>query len=683
MKSLCRVLLLALFGTLSLASLQADVRLPALISDHMVLQRAERVPLWGWADPGEEIRVTFNGQTQNTTATAQGRWQLALDLKDSPPGPFTLEVRGKNTITVNDVLVGEVWIASGQSNMEFLLKEVLEAKEIIAESANSQLRHFDVENNAVAEPADDCKGRWVISAPDVAGRFSAVAYYFSRALQQELHVPVGLINSTWGGSPAEAWISREALFTDPELKTGAERFWEKARLYPSQKEQYVAQFGEWLKANGREDKPSSTETFTGPTVDTRDWIPVKLPGDIAAPGLSAHGALWLRKEVDLPPTSARKPVRVELGVFDGFESVYWNGKKLTESTYQTYPGRAFYSRVQIPADLANAGKNTLSLRIYAPAEPARLSNLPERFQAMPIPLAGEWLAKQEYVLPPPTTPAPKAPENPPLPHHTATYLFNGMIQPLLPCSIRGVIWYQGESNTSRAVQYRTTFPMLICDWRQRWGRGDFPFYFCQLANFNPKVAQPGESDWAELREAQTLALKLPNTAQAVLIDVGESGDIHPRNKKDVGLRLARLALARQYNKPVVDAAPMYESMTIQGGSIRLRFQNTAGGLVARALPDIYIVNGLNAVTAPLVRNSPGSELEGFAICGEDRKWVWAEAKIIAPDTVVVSSPLIPAPIAVRYAWASNPTCNLYNDAGLPASPFRTDNFPESTLGKRY
>jgi sialate O-acetylesterase len=264
----------------------------------------------------------------------------------------------------------------------------------------------------------------------------------------------------------------------------------------------------------------------------------------------------------------------------------------------------------------------------------------------------------------------------------ASFLFNGMVRPIIPYAIQGVIWYQGEENTSRAYQYRTAFPLLISDWRKQWNQGDFQFYFCQLPNHRPKASIPGESGWAELREAQSLALKLPNTGQAVTIDIGESGDIHPRNKKDVGERLALIALAKDYGKAIPFSGPVYDSMKVESGKAILSFLHTEGGLAAKPLPEKDLVKYLTNETAPLVRNSPNSELEGFAICGEERKWVWADA-MIQGQNVIVWSDKVPSPVAVRYAWADNPTCNLVNSAGLPASPFRTDDFPPFTGNAKY
>lgn len=302
-------------------------------------------------------------------------------------------------------------------------------------------------------------------------------------------------------------------------------------------------------------------------------------------------------------------------------------------------------------------------------------------------LKGEWLAKVETALPPLESVAlsalPSRPAAVPYdPQNVAGYLFNGMISPVIPYGLRGVIWYQGEGNWNRGYQYRTEFPALIKDWRAKWGRGDFPFYYCQVANLSAHPAKPGNSEQAELREAQSMALALPNTGQAILIDIGEENNIHPANKVEVGDRLARIALARDYGKNVVYSGPVYAGMSVEGGKIRVKFTHTDGGLVAKPMPAVYQPLSTDPKTVPVVRNSPGSELEGFAVCGEDRKWQWADAKIDG-DTVVAGSAQVPKPVAVRYAWASNPVCNLYNGAGLPTSPFRTDDFPLSSRNNKY
>ncbi len=663
----------------------ADVKLPAIISDHMVLEKAAKVPIWGKAAPGEAVKVTLNGQTAKATADADGSWKTALDLKDSATGPFELVVEGKNKLTVTDVVVGEVWVASGQSNMEWVLKNTLDSEKEIAGSANPLLRQFLVKKNTTSTALDDTEGSWVLAAPETSGGFTAVGYFFGKKLQNELKVPVGLIHTSWGGTPSEAWTSVEAIDSVPELKASRERLWAATAEYPEKKKVFIERFAAWLKENAREDKPvADPAAFAGVEVSTDGWIPVKIPGAVAASGLPKSGAVWLRKDVNIPS----KPLaNLQLNLpIDGYDSVYWNGKLLKQTTYLDALGAGNvrkYGKYDIPIGEIREGKNVLAIRIYDPVGTAKFPNEPK---AGSISLAGEWLGKAEYEFPvldpKQLAAAPQIPANPPGPQNVASFLYNGMIHPIIPYAISGAIWYQGESNAGRAYQYRTAFPLMITDWRKQWEQGDFPFYFCQLANFMAKKPEPGDSNWAELREAQSMTLKLPNTGQAVLIDIGESSDIHPRNKKDVGDRLALIALAKDYGKSIPCSGPVYDSMKIEKNKAILTFKHADGGLTAKPLPATFDVKTQTKETAPLVRNSPSSQLEGFAVCGEDKKWFWADATIEG-NTVVVTSDKVAAPIAVRYAWSDNPTCNLYNGAGLPASPFRTDDFPPVTLSGKY
>lgn len=663
----------------------ADVKLPAILSDHMVLERTEKVPIWGWAESGENITVTLNSQTTKTTADSNGKWRVNLNLKDSAPGPFEMVVEGKNKLTVADVVVGEVWLASGQSNMEFRVKATEGAKDVIAKSENPQIRHFLVKLKSSLEPLDDTVGKWVVASPATTGEFSAVGYFFARSLQATLKIPVGLIHASWGGTPSEAWTSVPAIDSVPDLKEARERLWTMGKEYPAKRKLYNEQIVAWLKANGREDQPTpDIAPYAGETFDAKGWVPVTLPGEIKAPGLPDTGVVWLRKEIDIPKKSG-----IGMGFMlpiDGFDSVYWNGKLLRSTTPDKYPGDGSTRRdgpFFIRDSAVKTGKNVIAIRLYEPIAPAKFTTDP---RLGPILLSGEWMAKAETTFPP-ATPEQLATAPTPLAffrafQFTPSTLFNGMINPVLPYAIKGAIWYQGETNAIRAWQYRTALPLLINDWRKQWQQGDFPFYIVQLANYQPKKTSPGESAWAELREAQSLASKLPNAGVAVTIDLGESNDIHARNKKDVGERLALLPLAHDYNQPVPASGPTFESAKILPGKIVLSFKDTAGGLVARPLPATYDVRTIAKETAPLVRNSPNSEIEGFAICGADKKWVWADAKIEG-DKVVVSSAEVKEPIAVRYAWSDNPTCNLYNGAGLPASPFRTDDFPATTVNAKF
>ncbi len=667
---------------LPLATSFADVTLPPIFSDHMVLEKTAKVPIWGKADPGEKVTITLGDKTATATAGAEGKWMASLDLKDAAAGPFEVIVKGNNEIKIADVVVGEVWVASGQSNMEWTLNKTIGAEEEIAKSANPLLRQFLVKKSAIPQPTDKVEGSWVLAGPETSGGFSAVGYYFAKDLQNTLKVPVGLIHTSWGGTPSEAWTSQEAIKSNPDLKTASERLWEIVPAFPAQLKAFVDEFKTWLKANDREDrKTADRAAFAGVDVSTDGWTKVKLPGVIKGQGLPANGAVWLRKDI----TFAEKPksaFRLNFGDIDGLDSFYWNGKLIKEFTVDTLPGVGVVRFYNINPEDVKVGRNVAALRIFAPARPAQVKAIPSgaKFEA-----PADWLAKAEFefpVLASDSKAVPVPPTAPTGPHNVSSYLFNGMINPIVPYAIKGAIWYQGESNAGRSYQYRTAFPLMITDWRTKWDQGDFPFYFCQLANFQVKTPAPGDSGWAELREAQSLTLKLPNTGQAVLIDVGESGDIHPRNKKDVGQRLALIALAKDYGQKVVYSGPVYQSQKVEDGKIRLTFDHLGGGLVARPVPATYDVQSVNNETAALTRNSPKSELEGFAICGEDKQWVWADAKIDG-DNVVVWSDKVAKPIAVRYGWANNPTVNLYNKEGLPADPFRTDDFTPVTLDKKY
>jgi len=671
-------MLSALFST---ASLQADIKLPAIFSDHMVLAKQGKVPIWGKADSGEEVTITLGPYSGKATTGSDGRWRVELDLRNAGTGPFEMTVAGKNTLKVSDVVIGEVWLASGQSNMQWELENT-DAKDEIAQSANPMLREFKVERSAVPEPAEDCVGRWTVAGPETSGRFSAIGYYFGKNLQSELKVPVGIINTNWGGSPVEAWISSAAIDSVPDLKASRERYLDLLANAPTRKTAFVDGFGKWLTENHREDRVTSDPSvFAAESVSPEGWKVVELPGTpVAAPG-----AFWLRREFEVPAMLAGKKSWINLGVFDGFESVYLNGQLIAQTTYQHFAGGGIPHVTSIPNETIKAGKNVLAIRVFAPVEPVQFSLFPK---LLPTEHQGSWRMKTEFAFPA-LSPAQitSAPEVPfriePLPlSEMAGFLFNGMIHPIAPYGVDGVIWYQGESNLARAWQYRDTFALLIKDWRAAWKKDDLHFYFCQLANYQTKEPQPGESMWAELREAQSKNLEIPQTAQAVLIDLGESLVIHPRDKKAVGDRLARIALSQEYGKKIPYSGPVYQSFKIEGGKVRLRFTRTDGGLVAKPLPATYDEDALAGLTSPLVPNSPDSEVEGFAICGKDRKWFWADAKIDG-ETVVVWSDKVPNPVAVRYAWADNPTCNLYNGAGLPASPFRTDDFPAITLNAEY
>jgi len=668
------------------ALLQADVTLPSIFSEHLVLMKSDAVPIWGKAEPGEKVTVSLSGKTAQATAGADEKWKVSLDLHDSEAGPFEMTVTGKNRIVIPDVVVGQPWLLIGQSNPERVLKESANAPAEIARSANPLLRQFRIERRASDTPQDNAKGSWTVASPQTAADFSAIGYYFGKKLQAELKQPIGIINGTWGGTFIEAWMSEDAIDQDADLRAGEAARRALMAANGPQKAAYVNAFGEWLTAHGRGDKPcADPAAYAGEQVSMGDWTPITLPGNVGGPNLPANGAIWIRKEIEVPAAVEGTLIKISLGRLTCFEDTYWNGKKIFEMSYRRLPGDGYTHYFPIPQDDLHPGKAVVAIRLYAPLLPPSIVAGAGRFYAGPIPLDGQWMAKAEYSLPALSAAeiasAPKPPPQPPA--MKAAGIFNGVLHPIVPYQVAGMLWYQGESNAGTAFQYRTSFPLFIRDLREKWHQPELPFYFCQLPNNFPKSKLPGESGWAELRESQSHALALPKTAQAVLIDLGEAEDTHPRNKADVGARLARLALARQYGQhDLVDSGPVYDSMSLEGSKVRLKFTRTDGGLVAKPLPPTYDVQTLLNRTAPLVPNRPGSELQGFAICGEDHRWVWADAKIDG-TSVLVWSDKVPAPVAVRYAWADNPTCNLYNAADLPASPFRTDNFPTTTDSRRF
>lgn len=676
-KRLFFLLIAASLGSRSVA--EADVVLPAILSEHMVLEKSAATSIWGQSDPGEDVTVTLAGQTASAKAGEEGNWRTTLDLREASAGPHEMLVKGKNEVRVGDVLIGEVWLASGQSNMQFTLRGAQRAEEEIAAPVNPLLRHFKVAVKPSLDPLEDCEGSWEIAGPDTVANFTAVGYFFAKALQNELKVPMGIINATLGGTAAESWTSPDGLRKDPELAAAVEAQWKAAREYPDLQKNWETGFAEWTRTTGRADhREMPAAGFAAVEVPLEDWKTIKLPGKQPE---AAPGARWFRHTMEIPENLAGRQLPLVLGEIEGFEEVYWNGELIGQLTPETHPGAPYPRRYDVPAKLSKAGTNVLAIRVFSPAAPGGMAG--RVFKVGTVPLMGEWLTRVEYEFPGPLPPAP--PEQPPGPRSAsgvASSLFNGMIHPILPFTIKGVVWYQGEGNASRAWQYRTTFPDLIRDWRAAWKQPDLPFYFCQLANHGKKKSEPADENWAELREAQTLALKLPHTGQAILIDLGEAGNVHPIRKKEVGERLAQIALADTYGRSVAFSGPILESSQAEGGKVRLRFAPVDGGLVARQLPSTYDIYLSENRTAPLVRNSPESELEGFAICGKDGQWVWAAARIEGNE-VVVWSDQVPEPTAVRYAWADNPTGNLYSGSGFPAGPFRTDDFLLTTTRRKY
>lgn len=656
-----RLLLVLIFAGV----VRAEVHLPSIISDNMVLQRGLKVRIWGTANAGEHVTVTFDKKSVNTVANPQGNWEVWLGpLK--PGAPSELIVKGDNVLTIKNVLVGEVWICSGQSNMEWPLSNTDNAAATLAQANYPEIRLFTVEKKTATSPQTDVQGHWVVTTPEEAAHFSAVGYFFGREIYQHLKLPVGLIHTSWGGTPAEAWTSHEGLLSSPELKPILDRYESSLNALPQTKAAYERAMEKWEQDNLYIDGENKGEAlgYADPATATSDWTQIDLPKQFEAAGLMIDGAVWFRKAVDVPPTWAGKDLVLNLPAIDDFDVTYFNGTKIGSTGRDVPDSYQVPRKYTVPGSLVRSDRNVIAIRVFDRAgeggfgrgemllRPANLGG-----ETPVLSLRGPWQYKIELALEPKhpdwgTRPEPVGIGN----QNSPTVLYNAMLAPLVPFAIRGAIWYQGESNAGRAYQYRTLFPIMIRDWRRAWGH-DFPFYFVQLANWRPRKDQPDDSDWAELREAQFMTLREPQTGMAVAIDIGGE-DLHPRNKLDVGHRLAQWALAGVYDEKVVPSGPLFEGFKIEGDKVRIKFKHAVG-----------------------LKANDGGAVKGFAIAGADRKFVWADARIDG-DTVVVWSPAVSQPVAVRYGWADNPAVNLYNKSGLPASPFRTDDWPGVTASRR-
>ncbi|UYZ62100.1 sialate O-acetylesterase [Hymenobacter weizhouensis] len=642
---------------------RAAVRLPALVGSHMVLQRDKPLPLWGWADQGEAVTVTFRGKTYPARSGGpSGKWTVTLPATPAG-GPYELVVRGRTTLRLTDVLVGDVWLASGQSNMEWPLREVLNYQQEIAQATYPQIRLFNVTNTVAFQPQAEAatSAGWQVCSPQTVGDFSAVAYFFGRDLHRRYKVPIGLISSEWGGTPAEAWMSAEALRPFPEFRATMGELAATAAP-PDQVAARFAQKGRaWqavLRGYDQGYQPAGP-AWAAPAFDASTWAQMPLPGlwEETTPTLrDFDGVLWLRRDLTLPPAAAGQPLTLRLGPIDDNDSTYFNGVLVGHTAGYDQP-----RQYQVPARLVQAGRNVLTIRVFDQGWGGGVWGPPDGLQAEAggtrLPLAGPWQYRVGFNL----REVPPSPL-PPVPQKAPTLLFNGMIAPLRPMALKGVIWYQGEDNAERAEQYRRLFPALIQDWRQQFREPNLPFLFVQLAGFQHDLLQPADYSWAELRDAQRAALALPHTGMATALDIGDANDIHPRNKQDVGARLALAARQVAYLEPqIVASGPTLVGHTVEQGRIRLRFGSLSGGLV--------------------LRDTAGAFLKSFAIAGPDRRFVWAKGRVEG-NTLVVWSEQVPAPVAVRYAWGNSPFPNLYNQAGLPASPFRTDSWPGLTAGKK-
>jgi len=637
-----------LFFILSgVAAVNGQVKLPQLIRDSMIVQRGVNLKIWGWAASGEKVTVKFNGKSYKTKTGEDGRWSLLV-----PPmkagGPYTMDINGTNKIRLKDILIGDVWFCSGQSNMvhQMNIHDVTYANDI-ATANYPEIRHFGIATTtSLIGPKDDLpSASWKPATPENIRPFSAVAYFFARKLYERYHVPIGLINASVGGTPIEAWTSEEGLKDFPTLINTIQKNKDTAYINGLARKAFAA------NAN-RQPAPPRDKGLTGPTpwydIDyvPKGWKTIVVPGYWEDQGIKdLNGVVWYRKEIVVPASMAGQPAKVFLGRIIDADILYINGKQVGNTTY-LHPQR----RYKVPGDLLKTGKNILVVKVtnnngkggFVPDKPYYLFAGKDT-----IDLQGYWQYKVGEVFIPgngsDANGANIAAQNQP------TALYNAMVAPVINYAIKGILWYQGESNASRPAEYAKLQPAQIVDWRNKWQQGEIPFLYVQLPNFMDANYIPSESQWAELREAQLKALSVSNTGMAVGIDLGEWNDIHPDNKKDVGERLALIAEKLAYGENIVYSGPVFQSATINGNKITISFTHTGSGLVA----------------------NDGEELREFAIAGADKKFVWAKA-VIEGDKIIVSGDEIANPMYVRYAWADNPDVNLYNKEGLPASPFRTD-----------
>ncbi len=636
-------------------TLKAGIRLPQVLGSHMVIQRDKPVKLWGWADSRERIEVEFNGQLVKTRAGRDGSWSVVLEAMEAG-GPYEMVLRGKNELVLEDVLIGDVWICSGQSNMEWPMEKTRDAEAEMMAADWPGIRLLTVPKNIQTSAVENIlETEWVVCSPELVSDFSAVAYFFGRQMHKETGVPVGLIGSYWGGTNVETWISAGMSGTDPEMAEAIKG------LDASSVEEMRAK----LKAERRAVLDSLGKVESGmvdglalwaaPDLDLSEWNRMELPGIWEDRGLRAFdGVVWFRRDVELTAEQAQNPAILHLGAIDDSDQVWVNGVPAGETRNRYNLDRVY----RLAEGLLVPGKNSIVVRVEDTGGAGGFSGEADELfiQCGPVsvPLAGEWSYRVS---------AESLEINAQLllnPNRKPTLLYNGMIHPLINFSARGFIWYQGESNASRADRYAKLFPMLIRDWRNKWQDPDMGFYFVQLANYMAADELPVESEWAELRESQTRTLALPHTGMAVTIDIGEADDIHPRNKQDVGYRLSLLALHDSYGRDLVYSGPVFESFKLEGPVVRVKMDPGASRLEVR---DKY------------------GYVKGFAIAGEDREFHWAQG-VLVDGEILLQSPQVQKPVAVRYAWGNNPDdANLYNAEGLPAVPFRSDKWPGLTFGK--
>ena len=634
---------LVIFCLLISQSIRAEIKLPGYFTDNMMLQRDMPIKIWGWGNRYETVTVSIHDQKVNTRCKKDGTWEIIL----SPipyGGPYSLTVQGKeNSIKIENILIGDIWLCSGQSNMEWTVEQSANSKQEVQNANYPEIRALKVPKSIKNSPQDNFNAQWEICSPSTVGAFSGIAYYYARALYKEVQIPIGIINASWGGTDIETWISDEAFTALPsnvqkqynmEVVNNLEEY---IRQNKGQKQAFL---------DAMENDPGINNQWFIPGFNTVAWEEMKVPGEWGTTPLSLiDGHVWFKYDLNLTCTEAGRPATLSLGTIDDADITWVNGTKVGNASGWDTP--RIYS---IPPGILKEGSNNITVRVTDNGGSGGMwgqeADIYLEIDNTRHSLAGNWkyqmsVANADYHVLDIT------------PNMVHSSLYNTMIHPLTPFRIKGVIWYQGENNVGAGYDYRTLFQTQIKDWRTRWGY-ELPFYWVQLANLYPEDTTPVESSWAELRESQAMTLELPHTGQATIYDIGDAYSIHPTNKQEVGRRLSLIALHKDYGRDSL----VYSGPTFQNVSFK---ENTA-------------VITMNTYGSQLTIHNKYGYLEGFSIAGEDRKFVWAKAFIDANGKIIVYNENIAEPVAVRYAWSNTPAANLFNAQGLPAIPFRTDSW---------
>lgn len=632
-----------------------QLKLARLFSDHVVLQRQKSIPVWGWAKPNETVDVSLSNQTKTTQADSNGKWSVNLSPMEAG-GPFELKVSASSgNVTIKDVLIGEVWVCSGQSNMEWTVKQADNFKTERKDSNYPMIRHFYVSHIVETEPQSDLKtGEWKISSPETVGDFTAVGFFFARQIYQKNKIPIGLVHSSWGGSQVEGWISKEGMLSSDELRDYGQNLpknWTEADAMLEKKIKQAT-----LGDQNANPTLADEKKYLEPNYDFTKWIANNPMGQWDWKGIwQFRGNGYMARKVEIPADFVEQETTLGLAESYSYNEIYINGSQIFKGILK---GKR---EIVVPKNTWKSGENRIVIKMNRTIEPEWFG-LGLQGSADDVFIASKTekipLGRDNWYL------MPSFAEKREYGHSSnniGTTIYNGMIAPIVPFAIRGVLWYQGETNAGRSYQYRKTFPLLIEDWRKKWN-DDFYFYFVQLSSFGGNQSSNQGSGWAELRESQTMTLNLPKTGMAVTTDIGNPNDIHPTNKQDVGWRLAANALKQIYGQDIPFSSPLYDSVKFENGKAIVSFK--------------YAYEGLSA-------KDKFGYVRGFEIAGNDKVFYYAQAKIEG-DKVVVWHPKVSNPAAVRYAWSDAPIdANLFNSAGFPASPFRTDDWKGVTVGNKF